>query len=225
VLAQRKPRRRRSLTGLTALTLLLASLATAALAHVAIDLLGTIGAGGDAYDEHAHGAVAPVALGAVCLIAALLLRSALRSLSRAQAVDPALILARRFGTMPLPLPVTSVSLGGLAVLVAMEFTEQISAFGHIEGVADALGGNACVGFAIVCCVAFAITLLGLRCARGLVATALRAICGLAAWVVDAGHPSTDRCATVRRTRERRCDSVKTRRAQCLGLRAPPLALF
>jgi hypothetical protein len=223
VLARREPRQRRSSIALTALTLLLASLATAALAHVAIDLLGTLGAGGDAYDDHAHATVAPVALGAVASIGTLLLRSALRSLSCAETIDPALVLARRFGTMSLPLPAASVTLGGLVTLIGMEFTEQLSAFGHIEGVADALGGNAFVGLAIVCCIALAVTLLGLRCARAFIATAVRAICVLAAWIVEAGDPLTDRCATIRRARERRCTSPSALRSQRLGLRAPPLA--
>ena len=47
---------------------LLASFATAALAHGLIGLTG----GGDAYAEHAHGAVAPVALAALSLVSALL---------------------------------------------------------------------------------------------------------------------------------------------------------
>jgi hypothetical protein len=51
------------LSGPTALTWLLASLATAEVAHVLIDAVGTIGAGGDAYEDHAHATVTPIALG------------------------------------------------------------------------------------------------------------------------------------------------------------------
>jgi hypothetical protein len=214
--------RDRSWRLLAFLTWLLASLATAALAHVLIDAFGAIGAGGDAYDEHAHASVAPVTLGAIALIATLLLRSATLRVGRAQAIDPALILATRFGSMPLLVPVLVVTLGGFGTLLGMEFTEQVSAFGHIEGVADALGGNAAVGFAIIGCVALALTFAGLRSAKALLDVAASGARALYAWIVVSRRTRVD-AALLRRghTRSRHRTSGAFRKFY--GLRAPPIA--
>jgi hypothetical protein len=89
--------RDRSSLFLVLLTWLLASLA--ALSHGCIDLVGTLGAGGEAYDDHAHGTVAPIGLAALALIVALVWRSATLRIGRAESVDPALLLARRFGAL------------------------------------------------------------------------------------------------------------------------------
>ena len=141
-------------------TWLLASLATAASAHVFIGAFGTFGVGGDAYHVHAHRTVVPIGLAAVAVVVTLIWRSAALSIGRSQAIDPALLLARRFGAIGPLVPIANVAMGAFGTLMAMEFTEQLSALGHIEGVAAALGGNAVTGLAVIACVAATLTFAG-----------------------------------------------------------------
>ncbi len=206
---------------LVTLTWLLASLATAALSHVVIDILGTLGAGGDAYDEHAHASVAPIGLAAVALVAALVWRSAALSLGRSQAIDPAMLVARRFGTMPLLLPILTVAVGGFATLVAMEFTEQLSAFGHIEGIADALGGNAPVGLAIVICAAATLTFAGLRSAAALLRVSVSTVSALYALIAVRARIVASAEISRRPIGHRRRSGANPYLTQSHGLRAPP----
>jgi hypothetical protein len=206
---------------IVALTWLLASLATAALAHVLIDIVGTFGGGGDAYDDHAHATVAPIGLAAVALIATLVWHSAARRIGRSQAIDPAMLLARRFGTMPLLVPVFTVAAGGFGALLAMEFTEQLSAFGRIEGVADALGGNAVVGLAIIVCVAAALTFGGLRSAAALLDISVSTVSALYAWIVVRDRIVIDTALSRRTIGNHRRIVANARLSQAHGLRAPP----
>jgi hypothetical protein len=203
---------------------LLVSLATAALAHVLIEAIGTLGASGDAYAEHAHGAVAPVAIGALGLVGAFLLRSAVGSLGRSLAIDPVVLLARRFGAMPPLVPIITVAVGGFATLVAMEFTEQLSELGRIEGIADALGGNALVGLAIVVGVAVVVTLVGLRCAGTLLEATVATVGALYAWIVAKALALIDGPAVPRRRRAPCHGATATQIARTRGLRAPPPAI-
>jgi hypothetical protein len=221
VLLRRKLPRDGSSQLLVALTWLLASLATAALAHVLIDVLGTLGAGGDAYDDHAHATVAPIGLAAVALIATLVWRSAALSIGRSQAIDPALLLARRFGAMSPRVPALAVALGGFGTLLTMEFTEQLSALGHIQGIADALGGNAVVGLAIIVSVAAALTFAGLRSAAALLHVSVSTVRALYAWIVERDRLFRQPAISRRAIGHRRRSIANTHLAQSHGLRAPP----
>jgi hypothetical protein len=206
---------------LVTLTWLLASLATAASAHVLIGLVGTLGAGSDAYDDHAHATVAPIGLAAVALIATLVWRSAALRICRSQALDPALLLARRFGRMSPLAPVLAVAAGGLGTLLAMEFSEQLSAFGRIEGIADALGGNAVAGLAIVAGVAAALTFAGLRSATALLQVSVSTVSALYAWIVVRARITIDTALSHRAIGQRRRRTANAHLARSHGLRAPP----
>jgi hypothetical protein len=190
-----------------------------------IDLVGNAGAGGDAYGDHAHGTVGPVGLSAVALVGLLLFRSAALQMGRSHAVDPAVFLARRFGTMSPLVPLIAVAVGGFATLVAMEFTEQLSELGRIEGVVDALGGNAAVGLAIVAGVATTITLVGLRSAGAVLRATVATVGALCAWIVVKAPSLVDDAAILRGVqRLRRRAATSTFIARSRGLRAPPLAI-
>jgi hypothetical protein len=204
-----------------ALAWLLASLTAAAIAHALIGVAGAAGSGGDAYDEHAHAAVAPVTLAALGLLTGVLLRSAVHRVSRSQVVDPALLLARRFGAMHPLVPSLLVATGAFGALLGMEFTEQFAAFGRVEGVADALGGNAFAGLAIVGCVSAVITMTGLRSARALLTSAAATASALCAWILRRSTAVFGRSATVRRARGRRNRAASVAFAHSRGLRAPP----
>lgn len=206
---------------LVILTWLLASLGTATLAHVLIDALGTLGAGGDAYDDHAHATVAPIGLAAVALIATLVWRSAALRMGRSQAIDPTLLLARRFGTMRPLVPVLTVALGGFGTLLAMEFTEQLSAFGRIEGIADALGGNAPVGLAIIVCAAALLTCTGLRSAAALLHVSVSTVSALCALIAVRARILIDAAISRRPVGHHRRSSAHAHLGQSHGLRAPP----
>jgi hypothetical protein len=221
VLLKQKLFRNGSSQMLVALTWLLASLATAEMAHVLIDVVGTLGAGGDAYDDHAHATVAPIGLAAVALSATLVWRSAAVRIGRAQAIDPAMLLARRFGTMPPLGPVLSVAMGGFGTLLAMEFTEQLSAFGRIEGIAHALGGNAVVGLTIIAGVATALTFAGLRSAAALLDVSVSTVIALYAWIVVRDRICTNTVLSRRTIGNCRRRVATARLVQSHGLRAPP----
>lgn len=205
---------------LTLLVWLLASLATAALSHALIGFLGDAFSGPEAYDEHGHATVGPVALAALSLVAGVLLRSALRALARPHEPDPILLLARRYGNKQPLLPGVAVAGGGLTTLLAMEFTEQVSELGHVTGVGDALGGNVIVGLGIVTLVAVGVTLVGLRAARALVETSATAVGAFIAWII-AKTPLIHVAVIVRRTTIRRSSVVAALLIWCTGLRAPP----
>jgi hypothetical protein len=220
VLLKRKLQRDCSSRRILLSTWLLASLATAASAHASIAVFGTLG-GGDAYTFHAHRTVGPIVLAAVALIATLIWRSAVMSIGRSEAIDPAMLLARRFGTMSPLVPIANVAIGGLGTLIAMEFTEQLSAFGHIESFADALGGNAAIGLAIIVCVAAALTFAGLRSATAFLHVSVSTVSALYAWIVVRARFSND--ATIRRRALGRCrrSFSNTQYTESHGLRAPP----
>jgi hypothetical protein len=209
---------------LTTLAWVLASLLTALLAHACIGIVGDLGAGGEAYGEHEHAAVAPVACGALGVVIALVFRSAACRIGRARAIDPALLLAGRFGTMHPTGPSLAVAAGGASVLFAMEAVEGYAADGQFTSIVDALGGNAYVGFAIVVAVAFAITLLGLRSARTLLASAVATVDALHAWVVAKTPVLVHGATVLARAHYPRRSATNALRARCRGLRAPPLAL-
>ncbi len=203
------------------LTWLLASLATAALAHALIAVVGALlDAGHNAYADHAHATVVPIGLAAVALMATVLWRSAALRISRSQAIDPATLLARRFGAMSPLLPIVTVTMGGLGTLLAMEFTEQLSTLGHIEGIADSLGGNAVVGLAIVASLAAALTCAGLRSAAALLHVSASAAGVLSAWIVVKARIRVDTAISHRAVRHLRRTIANTV-AHSHGLRAPP----
>ncbi len=220
LLKRKLPREGRSQL-LVASTWLLASLATAAAAHVLIDVLGTLGAGGDAYGDHAHATVAPIGLAAVALITMLVWRSTALRIGRSQAIDPAMLLARRFGAMSPLVPVLTVTVGGFGTLLAMELTEQLSALGHIEGIADALGGNAVVGFAIIVCVSAVVTFAGLHSAAAFLHVSVSTVRALYAWIVVRDRILTDSAISHRAIGYPRRSGANARLAQAHGLRAPP----
>ncbi|MGH7709171.1 MAG: hypothetical protein ACREM6_14825 [Vulcanimicrobiaceae bacterium] len=208
---------------LPALAWLLASFATAALAHGLIGWLGQ-NSGGNSFDEHAHETVGPIVLAVISVFVSLLLRVATRAAGRSPGTDPVVVLAHRFRDMRPILPSVAVAFGGFATLIAMEFTEQLSAFGHIVGVADALGGDAPVGLAIIIGVALLVTIAGLRSARVLVDATITAVGAFASWVIVAiAGPLTSRAAMMRQSQHRRHASTSAFHARSLGLRAPPSA--
>ena len=201
------------------LACLIASCISAALAHASIGVAGDLGAGGDAYAEHEHGALGPVALTALLLIGGVLLSSTFRALSRRAGSDPLLLLARRFASRSPIVPCIAVTLGCLLLLIGMEFSEQVSATGHLEGVSDALGGNVATGTFILASVSCAVTWLGLRSARAIVGSAIAIATFLSAWILIERGPTPD-LALFRRPARRRI-SLPERLAGGAGLRAPP----
>lgn len=205
---------------------LLASLATAAIAHAGIDLVGALlgpSSEADAYADHAHGALGPVILVAVALFAAALLRAGMGAIARRDRVDPVVTLARRFATMRVPGPLYVVACGAFAVLITMEFTEQFQAFGHVTGVANALGGIPAIGVAMLFAAATAVTFIGLRFAHAVVRMAMIAAVAITSWrfAAHAGLEHNVCRATVRPYRLSSAATVIIARG--LGLRAPPIA--
>jgi hypothetical protein len=205
-----------------ALAWLLASSVAATLAHGFIGLADAGEAGADTYALRAHAAVGPVAVAALILLCTALLAAALHPRARSREVDPVSAFARRLGSMnPVP-PCAAVALGALMLLLGMELCEQIAATGHIEGVADALGGNVGAGLSVVGTVAILVTLGGLRSARALVAAAVAAADAFLAWVFVSTAPrATVPAASGRRLRNRRHASTAAFLAHGSGLRAPP----
>lgn len=207
---------------LAVLSWLLASLGSAAISHGLIALVSGALLGGDAYATHEHAAVGPVVLAALVLAVTALFYAALQPLLRADANDPVALLARRFGSMNPLVPAVAVFAGSLFTLIAMEFAEQCAAFGRIEGVSDALGGNVALGIALVAIAAAVVTILGLRSARALLRGASAALAVLVAWVSARPQSRVDRATIAQRRRHCRHASTSAFLTRCLGLRAPPL---
>jgi len=205
-----------------ALAWVLASCVAATLAHGLIGLSDGDGAAGDTYAFRAHGAVGPVAAAALILLCTALLAAAFHPRARSREGDPVSAFARRLGSMNPVAPCAAVALGALTLLLGMEFCEQLAATGHIEGLADALGGNVAAGLSIVGTVAILVTLGGLRSARALVAAAVTAADAFVAWVFISTAPrATVPAASGRRHRNRRHASTAAFPARGSGLRAPP----
>jgi hypothetical protein len=219
------PTWRRFVKGPVFLGWMLASLTTALLSHAAIDRVGDIlgsAAGADAYDEHAHTAIGPVAVMALILTLVLLLKVVACTLARRERSDPVVVLARRFGRLPLPLPIALTAGGGLAALIAMEFVEQYQAFGAIQGVGDALGGNAFLGFAVICGIAAFVTAVGLRAAAALLAVALAARAIVSSFLKRGDGAAADRGLHARGRRLGSSSVQAVLLARCRGMRAPPV---
>jgi hypothetical protein len=203
----------------------LASLSTALASHVALDglgdLLGSEG-GADTYSEHAHAAVAPLASVVLTLMLGLLFRLAVCALAQRERTDPVTLLARCFGRVSLRRSFAFAACGGLATLVAMEFVEQIQAFGHPEGVAAALGGNVALGFAVVSFVAAIVTFAGLRLATWLLAVVIATGSIVAAFLRAADLTLPPIRNFVRRHVRRA--TAPAALVRCRGLRAPPFII-
>jgi hypothetical protein len=201
---------------------LLAACVSARLAHGLIGLAGSDRVEGHAYGLRAHPAAGPVALAALILACTALLAAALRARTRSPEGDPVAAFARRLGSMNPLMPCATVACGALTVLLGMEFCEQIAATGRIEGVADALGGNAATGLAIVTLATVVVTLCGLRSAHALVAAAVAAADTIVAWVFVTTSPLVAvPASSARRDRHRPRGSATALLARCSGLRAPP----
>jgi hypothetical protein len=199
----------------SALAWAFASCVTACAAH------GLIGLFSGAYADRAHPAVGPVALGALILGLSALLAAALRSLAGSGTYAP-LAAARRFGALPAAPAWIAVALGGLAVLLGMEFAEQFAAAGRIEGAADALGGNVALGAALVAGLAAGLTLSALRFAQRLAGAAVAVAEAILAWVGIAKPSAAPALARGARFRHsRRHASLPAYLAHASGLRAPP----
>jgi len=211
--------RRRGSIDVALLSWLLASFLTAACSHALIALAGTV-FGMRSYGEHAHAAVAPVVLVALIVAISLLLRAALRTLDRSQSADDVALLGKRCGEMRPFVPSALVVAGSSITLLAMEFSEELSAFGHVEGVGDALGGNPAAGFAIIVAVAIVVTVVGLGSARVLLSTAAAAARALIVWI-DATTNSPACEFIVTRAQRRRITWLQAFVARCFGMRAPP----
>jgi hypothetical protein len=201
---------------------LIASCASAALAHALIGMAGQLGWGGSDYDGRDHGSVGPVAVAAVALIAFGFLAVALRKASGVAGLDPIVLLTRRLRRLDPVLPCCAVAFGCAASLLGMEFAEQLSVYGHIAGVADALGGNPVTGAFSVLLSALAVSLAGLGSASALAESALATGALLTSWFREERAVALDCSARSRRTAagRRRHDRVLARSA---GLRAPPHA--
>jgi hypothetical protein len=199
---------------------LLASFATAVISHALICSLAGHDATGNAYGDRGHVAVTPVALSTLSLAVALLLRSALRVLSRSHGVDPIAKLGRSCAEVCPLLPSLSVAAGGFATLLAMECCEQLVGLRRIEGLDAALGGTPVLSFAIVAVVAALVTVVALRSAAVLLSTAVAAVGALISWFV-ANARSLDH-AIVKRLQRHRTICAPAFSERCFGTRAPPL---
>jgi len=200
----------------------LASSATALLAHGLMGIAAGLCAAPE-YREHAHIAVAPVTLIAVATAAALLLSVVLRTIARQHASDPVVLLARALSRMHPAVPILSITSGGLGALVAMEFFEQFCAFGHVTGLADALGGIAPLSVAIVIAVAIAVAFIGLRCANFFIDRVVTIVDEFMAWLRADGI-GTSFTGMRRRNARARANVSCVYFTRSFGLRAPPLLL-
>jgi hypothetical protein len=197
----------------------LASFAAAALAHAAIDLAGQLTVGGDDYADRAHVAVGPVFLGIVGLVVIGLVRIALAAAARRQAGDPVLQAVRCLAKIDPRLTVLAVATGGFLTLLAMEFSEQIVACGHIIGVADALGGSPMVGLMLVIVAGALVALLGARHVAWLAAATALVAAAVAGWL----RAARDRIVrgSMRAAEQPIRPISLCFLARCSGLRAPP----
>jgi purine-cytosine permease-like protein len=119
------------------------------------------------------------------------------------------------------LPCIAVALGASATLLAMEFAEQLGSVGRIEGVADALGGSAWIGLAIVGVCATIVTIVGLRSARVLLSRAVAVARTVFAWILLEPRPRVRAAIVLRVARDTNTCSPAFI-ARCFGMRAPPL---
>jgi hypothetical protein len=103
----------------------------------------------------------------------------------------------------------------------MEFAEQLSAFGHIEGIADALGGNTMLGLAIIACTAAALTFAGLRSAAALLRVSVSTVSANYALIAARARVFVDAAISLRAIGHRRRGIANAHLAQSHGLRAPP----
>ncbi len=198
------------------------SLATALVAHAAIDLLASASRG-HAHERYAHPAVVPLLFVAGVLGSASALWSAMRRM-RGAGADPLLAVAREFETAYPVLCCIAVAAGGIAWLVAMECCEQFAGLGYVEGIGDALGGNVAFGLATVASIGSLATLIGLRCAHAMVATAAATIDFALSWFVEVSRFAADRASIMRCRPQRNAVRASARITRSFGLRAPPASL-
>jgi hypothetical protein len=121
------------------------------------------------------------------------------------------------------LAVAAVAIGGCATLLGMEFAEQLVAFGHVVGVADAFGGAPLPGLGLVLAAAALVALVGRRAAGWLVTATAYAVTVVAGWLrmLRRAGPTVPSAS---RSRARHARAVAlTFLARCSGLRAPPSA--
>ena len=208
---------------LLALTWVTASLATALAAHAAIDVLAPE-SGGHAHERYAHLAIVPALFAACALASATVIWVTIRRIAGSRGVDPVLAFAEHLESTYAWLSCVAVIGGGLATLVAMECCEQYAQFGHITGFADALGGNAPFGTAAVTLVGSLATILALRFAGAIVATAVTTLRLALSWFVPVRRCATIGLSLSRRMLRPREIHASVRFSRSLGLRAPPHSL-
>ena len=200
-----------------------ASIAIALASHAAIDLLASA-SGGHAHNEYAHVAVIPLLLVASALASTVVAWSAIRRIARVNGVDPVLTLAGRFeAANPMRSSIAAI-VGGLGILIAMESAEQFVALGYVQGVGDALGGNAPFGLGVVVAIGSLATMLALRCARAVAATAEATIEFAISWFSRAPRIDSECPAIVRFRFARKQIHACAFFTRSLGLRAPPASL-
>jgi len=210
---------------------LLASLMTAFCAHALIDRAGAWFGGdpdlhADAYAAHAHVAIVPIVLLASMLLTGMLLSIAARAVARRERKsDGVEALAQELRRIR-PAPAMGlVASGGLTILIAMEFTEQALAFGHVGSVTEALGGNVLLGLPIVSIVAGSLTAIGLRVAAGFATGTAASAISIVAWIVArldaASREVLSAAGRIRRPRGRAGAVPGLYASSCRGLRAPP----
>jgi hypothetical protein len=212
---------------------LLASLATAFCAHALIDSVGDrldrySNMHADAYAAHEHGSIVPIAQLIATLLVSLLLLVATRAVARKRHNGDGIgALAERLRWIRPAHAIGFVAVGGLAILVGMEFLEQAAAFGHVGSVAEALGGNVAIGLALVGGVAAALTAAGLRVVGAFVAVTAATALSIASWIVarlDAALVDVlSGTGRTRRPRGRAGALPGLYASSCCGLRAPPIS--
>jgi hypothetical protein len=142
-------------------------------------------------------------------------------MSGSDARDPAASLRETCARIRPIGPIVAVCVGGLATLLGMELCEQVCDLGQFTGVADALGGNAAAGLAIIAVVATIVTVSSLRSAHVLLARAVAVAYAVMFWIV-AGRRVGDPVITIRRIASHREVCALALRERGFGMRAPPL---
>ena len=200
----------------------LAAIATL-LSHQLIDMLSAGFGNDDAYGSYKHIALGPLLL-TVCMLAVFLLgRSIVLCLARRDACDP-LTFTSRFmsGISPLRLLMLTCLVATL-LLFGIEFYEQIAAFGHVEGLGDALGGNVACGLSMLLATSCAITGLACASARAVlhaIALSCNVVLGL---FLLRGHLALTNLYRLKAAFYLFLSTDEPLLASGLGLRAPPLS--
>lgn len=206
------------------LTLHLASLVTAVIVHAVISALDAFGMSGDTYGLRAHDTFAPAVSLVAAVVVVLCLRVALRTVNGARHDDPFVAFLERFEHASPWRAVPATATLGLALLGAMEATEQLLEAGRFIGVTDALGGHPGVALLTVAFAASLVVAGGLRVLRWLLAgtaALVRVVCVWLRSAFDSRATNTCKRSCGVHLAILSCAMI----ALCFGLRAPPRIAF